>query len=165
MTRSSTEVGAAWGRLVGLAVDACKSHAAAHTAPAIDEMRRHGPFIHSRRKHGENPDPNAEETTITLTAHQRCRPTWTGQRGVVNVTFDQQAQMQFDLSPVSLLPAGENLTSAAQTATPNPMQLTGPGSIEVSIDAQLPRGLYLGSLVQASTNNLQPLLIYIDDLI
>ncbi len=167
MTRSSKDVGAAWGRLIGMAVDACKSHHAAHAAkPAhTTDQKPHGPFVHSRRKHGETPDPNNEETTITLTAHQRCRPTWTGQRGVVTLTFDQQTQMHFDHSPVHLLPAGENLTSAVQTATPNPMQLTGPGSIEVSIDAQLPRGLYLGNLVQASTNNLQPLLIYIDDLI
>ncbi|MEY2397608.1 MAG: hypothetical protein QOJ00_782 [Actinomycetota bacterium] len=157
MTRDADAVAAAWGRLVGLAVDACQSHHAAH---AVTDSGKKA--FGKKERGGTDPDP--QQMSFTVSPHQRCRPTSTGQRGVVVLNYEQAGQLQFDYSPVYLLPAGEPRTNAAQTATPSPMQLTAPGYVEVSIEPQLPRGLYVGELHDA-TGKGDPLLIYIDDLI
>src|SRR5205085_12562551 len=129
MTRDAEAVGAAWGRLARLAVDLCQSHHAAHQDGESHEKKTHGKKEH---RGTVDPDPNGEVSAFTLTPHQRCRPTTTPARGVVVLSFEQSTLMQFDYTAVHLLPAHEPLTKGnGETATPNPMSLTGPGAVEV----------------------------------
>lgn len=161
MPRDSAEVGAAWGRLFGLAVHACK---ACHASKCNCDGRAAKPYIPKPETTGHAPDPTSELSELIVTPSQRCESMWTTNKGEVLVSYDQPGSHVFDYLQMFYLQAGETLSTNGKTGTPNPMNLPGPGKVEVTIDPLSERGLYVGH-VHSATGAARPVLIYIDDVI
>lgn len=149
MADSASQLGAALGRLVGLVVDAGLSHHESHTG-------RITPGVLLR--------PADELPHIVVTPGLRCSTPWTGNPGEIKVTYDAANLTTLGPPPMHPMPAGEDMSNAAQhgVATPNPVAGVGAGVV-VAIDPQLPRALYIGRLcpVTGGTPDV-PVLIYLD---
>jgi hypothetical protein len=138
-------VGDAWGRLAGLAVDACKSHHESHTIVAPKDEK--GDPGH-REPTGED---NDELIGFILSTTQRCKQSWTNKKGEVELLIDVPGPLELMPPQMRLLPAGANMSNAVTDGIPLPQQFSanaiGRQRVHVSIPPTLPRGLYVGRLV------------------
>jgi hypothetical protein len=172
--RTPKEVGDAWGRLVGLAVDACQSHHAAHGDCDDEEARTptggdDNPRKRAPKKLGgkkKRQVPGGELDSVTLTESQRCPDSWTKTKGEVVVSYTAPAVSQLAHPAMHLLPADGALTNASYTADAPVDAPQGVSDVVVSLAAQLPMsgGLYIGRLRPVSGGQRDnPVVIYIDD--
>ena len=174
MARTTKQVGDAWGRLFGLAVDACQSHHAAHCncddAPAASGKKETGAKGDGHgghhRRHVRDPQDQSEIHAITLTAEQRCNDSWTGKRGEVIVNYEPTGVTVFDAPAMRLVPATGPQAAQSHAGGMNPGQVAPPGvkDVVVSLNPSLGRGMFIGRLCPnngGTPNN--PVLIYIDD--
>ena len=165
MARTAKQVGDAWGRLFGLAVDAYESHHAAHCSS--DDER------HAKASRDDTPAPkkrrvpDGEIGEVILTADQRCPDSWTGTKGEVRVNYNAPAVTYLAPPAMRLMPATGPMAANSHQATAPGDVPAGINDVVVSLAAlvsTLSRGLYVGRLAPANGGNPDnPVLIYLDD--
>ena len=162
MNDSARTAGDKWGRLFGLAVDACKSH---HEC----ECDEHDgpPWVVARRPLVPDPIPTID--SITFTTKMTCdEPTWTQHNGQARIPYDPPGTVTF-AAPIVMheLPATDQSSTAASEARAAPPAVSASGLVTVTLGnvRNLHRGLYTG-YVGPNANSVgpaTPILIYVDD--
>jgi hypothetical protein len=147
-------VGDAWGRLAGVAVDACKSHHECHCAPADAS-------IVAKRTERE-----AHRFSVDKA---KCAPSGGGEKYETRVAFPATtATISLAVSQMHLLDAGKPMSTVAVGAGPNPDQVQASAygsSVTVAVEAVTPPGLYVGRVGAATGGPPEvPVVIFIDGL-
>jgi hypothetical protein len=161
MARTAKQVGDAWGRLAGLAVDACQSHHEAHGTGAV--------HVEAQVGRTERRVPGGEIDGVTVSANQRCPDSWTGTKGEVRVNYEVPVATYLAAPAMRRVPADGPMAALSYNAAAPVDVPKGCNDVVVSLAAlvsTLPRGLYVGRLCPVNggqPNN--PVLIFLDDVI